>query len=168
MLPQEQLRTAEELYAYSCDHNFGKGFGHNWGIRNFRLLETKLEKDESAFLTFVGLHEFHSMSSHQRNFAYAITNRRILMGQVRTFGRIRFRAVPLSEIRNISFDSENSIGVMKLLLSKDAVTIGMSQETAAALSQKLTELLPVIQELAHQQCRDSDAAQTSEEENEAD
>ena len=44
----------------------------------------------------------------------------------------------------------------------------MSQETAAALSQKLTELLPVIQELAHQQCRDSDAAQTSEEENEAD
>ncbi len=168
MLQQEQLRTAEELYAYSCDHNFGTGFGRNWGIQNFRLLEKKLEKNESAFLTFVGLHEFHSMSSHQRNFAYAITNRRILMGQVRTFGRIRFRSVPLNEIENISFDNENSIGVMKLMLSDGAVTIGIGQETAAALSRKLKELLPVIQELAHQLCADSDAVQSSDAENEAD
>ena len=164
----EQLRTAEELYAYSCDHNFGKGFGRNWGIQNFRLLETRLEKSEYAFLTFVGLHEFHSMSSHQRNFAYAITNRRILMGQVRTFGRIRFRAVPLNEIQNISFDHDNSIGVMKLTLSQDAVTVGMSQETAAALSEKLAELLPVIQELARQLCADSDVAQTPDQEDAAD
>lgn len=160
MLQQEQLRTAEELYAYSCDNNFGTGFGRNWGIRNFRLIEKKLEKGESAFLTFVGLHEFRSMSSHQRNFVYAITNRRILMGQVRTFGRIRFHSVPLNEIQNISFDNENSIGVMKLMLSSSAVTIGVSQETATALSQKLTELLPVIQALAHQLCEDSDTAQS--------
>ena len=90
------------------------------------------------------------------------------MGQVRTFGRIRFRAVPLNEIQNISFDHDNSIGVMKLMLSQDAVTVGMSQETAAALSEKLAELLPVIQELARQLCADSDAAQTPDQEDAAD
>ena len=162
MLQQEKLRTAEEMYAYSRDHKFGTGFGRNWGIQNFRLIEKKLEKDESAFLTFVGLHEFRSMSCHQRNFAYAITDRRILMGQVRTFGRIRFHSAPLNEIQNISFDNENSIGVMKVMLSNSAVTIGVSQETGTALSKKLTELLPVIQELAHQLCADSDTAQSSD------
>ena len=36
------------------------------------------------------------------------------------------------------------------MLEKDAVTIGMSQECAAALSQRLTELLPLIQGLARE------------------
>ncbi|MEG2177175.1 MAG: PH domain-containing protein [Oscillibacter sp.] len=146
---QANLRTAEELYQYSLEHNLGTGLGRNWGITNFRLVEKKLEPGEKAFLSFVGLHQFRSMSSHQRNFAYAITNQRILMGQVRTFGRIRFQSVPLNEILNISFDNENSIGVMKILLDGDAVTIGMGQETAVALSRELTELLPLLQDLAY-------------------
>lgn len=145
-----RLKTAGEMYQYSCDHGFGTGFGKNWGMRNFLILEQKLEAGESAFLTFVGLHRFHSMSAHQRNFAYAITNRRILMGQSRSFWRTRFESVPLNAVLNLSFDSDNTIAVMKIMLEKDAVTIGMSQECAAALSQRLTELLPLIQGLARE------------------
>ncbi len=148
MLQPIHLRTAEEMYRYSCEHEFGTGFGLRWGLRNFKLLEQRMEKGESAFLTFVGLHRFHSMSSHQRNFAYAITDRRILMGQVRSFWRIRFQSVPLNTIMNISFDSDDAIGVMKIMTSGDALTIGMSQKQALALSKELTELLPLIQELA--------------------
>ena len=110
-----RLRSAKELYQYSCDNGFGKGFGKNWGLRNFALVEKRLEPDEAAFLTFVGLHRFHSMSAHQRNFAYAITNRRIM-------------------------------------LEKDNITIGMSCDCAGALSARLTELLPLIQELAQGLC----------------
>lgn len=145
-----QLKTANELYQYSCDNGFGTGFGKNWGFKNFRLIQEKMESDETAFLSFVGLHRFRSMSTHQRNFAYAITNKRILMGQVRTFWRIRFESVPLNEVMNISFDKDKDIGVMKIMLPQDAVTIGMAQDTANALSQKLTELLPLIQKLAAQ------------------
>ena len=61
-----RLKTAGEMYQYSCDHGFGTGFGKNWGMRNFLILEQKLEAGEFAFLTFVGLHRFHSMSAHQR------------------------------------------------------------------------------------------------------
>ena len=89
------------------------------------------------------------MSAHQRNFAYAITDRRILMGQSRSFWRTRFESVPLNGVLNLSFDSDNTIAVMKMMLEKDAVTVGMSRECADALSRKLTELLPLIQELAH-------------------
>lgn len=145
-----QLKTANELYQYSCDNGFGTGFGKSWGFKNFRLIQEKMESDETAFLSFVGLHRFRSMSAHQRNFAYAITNKRILMGQVRTFWRIRFESVPLNEVMNISFDKDKDIGVMKIMLPQDAVTIGMARDTANALSQKLTELLPLIQKLAAQ------------------
>lgn len=143
-----RLKTAGEMYQYSCDHGFGTGFSRNGSLRNFRIVEEKLESGEVAFLTFTGLHRFRSMSQHQRNFAYAITDRRILMGQSRSFWRTRFESVPLNAILNLSFDSDNTIAVMKIMLEKDAVTIGMSQECAAALSQRLTELLPLIQELA--------------------
>lgn len=143
-----RLRTAGEMYQYSCDNGFGRGFGQGWGLRNFQVVERRLEPGEAAFLTFVGLHRFRSMSAHQRNFAYAITNRRILMGQSRSFWRTRFESVPLNAIQNLSFDSGDSIGVMKIMLEGDAVTVGMAEETANALSARLRELLPLIQELA--------------------
>ena len=72
------------------------------------------------------------------------------MGQSRSFWRTRFESVPLNAVLNLSFDSDNTIAVMKIMLEKDAVTIGMSQECAAALSQRLTELLPLIQGLARE------------------
>lgn len=143
-----RLKTAEEMYQYSCDNGFGQGFGRSWGLRNFRIVEERLEPGETAFLTFVGLHRFHSMSAHQRNFAYAVTDRRILMGQSRSFWRTRFESVSLNAIQNLSFDSGETIGVMKIMLDRNAITVGMGAESAGALSARLTELLPLIQELA--------------------
>ena len=143
-----RLRTAGEMYQYSCDNGFGRGFGQGWGLRNFQVVERRLEPGGAAFLTFEGLHRFRSMSAHQRNFAYAVTDRRILMGQSRSFWRTRFESVPLNAVQNLSFDSGDSIGVMKIMLEGDAVTVGMAQETTNALSARLQELLPLIQELA--------------------
>lgn len=154
-----QLKTANEMYRYSCDNGFGAGFGKNWGNKNFLLLEKKMNSDEASFLTFVGLHRFHSMSAHQRNFAYAITNQRIIMGQVRSFGRIRLESIPLNAIMNISFDNDKDIGVMKILLPDDAITIGMGSDTITALSKTLEELLPLIQQLAQSEANAREPAE---------
>lgn len=147
---QNISHTAAELYQYSYDHGYGTGFGTKWGLKNFGLLEKRLQTQEKVLLTFVGLHRFKSMSYHQRNFAYAVTDQRILMGQVRTFGRIRFESYPLSSIQNISFDYDSSIGIMKIVLVNDAITIGMSQETAENLCSGMTQLLPTLQKYAQQ------------------
>lgn len=149
-----ELKKAKEMYQYSCDNGFGTGFGKNWGLKNYLFLEKKLAPDEAAFLTFVGLHRFRSMSTHQRNFAYAITNKRVLMGQVRSFGRTRFESVPLNAVLNISFDNDKDIGVMKIMLPQDAITVGMARETANALSREMTILLPVIQRFARELAAD--------------
>lgn len=144
------MREAEDLYTYSCAHNFGKGIRRSWGIQSFRLVEKALEAKESAYLAFIGLHRFHSMSAHQRNFAYAFTNKRIIMAQIRPFWRTRMESVPLNAILNLSFDSGASIGVLKIMMADDAICIGMARESAVALSKRLTELLPLIQGYAKQ------------------
>ena len=145
-----RLRKAEQMYTYSCSHNFGKGLSRAWGLNSFRLVEKAMDADEFAYLTFIGLHRFHSMSAHQRNFAYAFTNKRIIMAQMRSFWRTRTESVPLNKILNLSFDNDSSIGVVKMMLANDAICVGMAQESVTALSQKITELLPLIQEYAQQ------------------
>ena len=50
----------------------------------------------------------------------------------------------------MSFDNDSSIGVVKMMLANDAICVGMAQESVTALSQKITELLPLIQEYAQQ------------------
>ncbi len=150
MEQEVRLQKAEHLYMYSCSHNFGKGMSRAWGINSFRLIEKAMDPDESAYLTFIGLHRFHSMSAHQRNFAYAFTNKRILMAQTRSFWRTRMESVPLNAILNLSFDNDASIGVVKIMLANDTICVGMAQDSVDALSKKLAELLPLIQEYAHQ------------------
>lgn len=144
------LKKAEELYAYSCEHNFGRGLSRAWGLNSFRLAEQAMGADESAYLAFIGLHRFHSMSAHQRNFAYAFTNKRVIMTQMRLLWRTRTESIPLNKIRNIYFDNDASVGVVRLVLDDDTIRIGMTQESVNALSEKLTELAPLIQEYARQ------------------
>ena len=72
------------------------------------------------------------------------------MAQMRSFWRTRTESVPLNKILNLSFDNDSSIGVVKIMLANDAICVGMAQESVTALSQKITELLPLIQEYAQQ------------------
>ncbi len=144
------LKKAEDMYAYSCEHNFGKGLTRAWGINSFRLVEQAMDEDEFAFLTFIGLHRFHSMSAHQRNFAYAVTNKHIIMAKMRLFSRSRIEIIPLNAILNLSFDNNDSIGIVKIHLPNDAICVGMSQESIDALNKRFTQLLPVIQQYAQQ------------------
>ena len=66
-MEEVRMKKAEELYAYSCGHNFGKDLSRAKGLTNFHLIEEAMDPDEFAYLAFIGLHRFHSMSAHQRN-----------------------------------------------------------------------------------------------------
>ncbi len=149
------LKTPSEMYAFTADHGYGSGFDKGWGVRNFQWIVRHLESGEQVFFTFVGLHRFRSMSSHQRNFVYAISNRRVLMGQVRIFGLTRFESIPLDQLQSISINHENSIGVTTLIFDNDTVGVGMAPETAQNLGSGLAEILPALQEMAQQLAADS-------------
>ena len=78
-----------------------------------------------------------------RNFAYAITDRRVLMGQVRVFNLTRFEARPLSELENIAVNDSSEIGVVTLMFQDGNVGIGMAQETASNLAHAFPDCAPI-------------------------
>lgn len=72
--------TAKEMF------NFCKKTNSEKAIQNhelFTVIENQLSSGEDVLLCFVGLHNFVSMTKHDNNFAYAITNKRIIMAQKR-------------------------------------------------------------------------------------
>lgn len=146
-MEEVRMKKAEELYAYSCGHNFGKDLSRAKGLTNFHLIEEAMDPDEFAYLAFIGLHRFHSMSAHQRNFAYAFTNKRVLMAQMRSFRRPRMESVPLNTIMIcllimiFHWHLEN-------MMPEVPSCVGMTQESVQALSEELNRLLPVIQQYA--------------------
>ena len=146
----KNLKTPEEMFAFSRDHGYGTGFGPRWGRRTFQWVRKNLKESEPVYFTLAGLHRFRSMSAHQRNFGYAITDNRIVMGQVRAFGLTRLESVPLNQIQNIAINYDSDIGIVSLILHDDIIGIGMARETAEALGRGLTEFLPTIQALAWQ------------------
>ena len=162
----KNLKTPEEMFAFSRDHGYGTGFGPRWGRRTFQWVRKNLKESEPVYFTFAGLHRFRSMSAHQRNFGYAITDNRIVMGQVRAFGLTRLESVPLNQIQNIAINYDSDIGIVSLILHDDIIGIGMARETAEALGRGLTEFLPTIQALAWQleEAENAEAEEPSDEE----
>ena len=49
-MEEVRMKKAEELYAYSCGHNFGKDLSRAKGLTNFHLIEEAMDPDEFAFI----------------------------------------------------------------------------------------------------------------------
>lgn len=80
------MKTAEQMYEYCLENNFGQGFTKKWGLKHFRVIEKNLLPNEEVLMTFIGLHNYQSMTKHDGNYAYAITNNRILIAQKKVIG----------------------------------------------------------------------------------
>lgn len=98
------LKTAEEMYKYCAENNLGTGMTKGWAIKHFNLLIENLKPDEKIYSVFIGLHNYKSMSKHDNNFAYAITNKRIIMAQHKILG---------ANIQSVNIDNINDITLSK-------------------------------------------------------
>ena len=146
MAYDKELTTPAEMYEFSEKNGFGSGWGRRWGLKNGKWIKRHLEEGEKVYFTFVGLHRFYSMSQHKRNFFYAITDRRILMGQVRIFDLTRFEAKPLSSLQTLAVNDSDSIGVVTFIFEDENVPVGVAQETATNLKTALADCYPLTEE----------------------
>jgi hypothetical protein len=80
-LIHQPMQTAEGMYHYCVENGFGSGWNEEWGVKHFRVIENSLMNGEEVWMTFIGLHNYKSPSKHDQNFAYAVTNKRIVMAQ---------------------------------------------------------------------------------------
>lgn len=123
------LKTAEEMYEYCLDHGLGKGFSRSQALKHFKLLENALQPGEQPKVCFIGLHNYVSMTKHDNNFAYAVTNKRIVMAQKRVIGE-SVQSVSLDNVNDITFQSGLAFGVVHIDTIKEDFNVALDKAAA--------------------------------------
>lgn len=134
------MKTAREMYQYCEDNKLGIGMGQKWCVKHFTLIEKALVADEGVVICFVGLHNYISNTKHDNNFAYAITNKRIIMAQQKTFGSaIQF--VSLEHVNDVTFVTGPIFGVMVIDTIKEKFNVAVGKPIAVNICSRVQEYL---------------------------
>lgn len=134
------MRTAEEMYNYCLDQKLGSGFNVKNSLKHFEVIASNLRPDEDVLFVFIGLHNYVSMSKHDNNFAYAITNKRIMMGQKKIVGQA-FQSVALDQVNDISFKRGMALGVITIDTIKETFNVALDKNQASNINDRIHDLL---------------------------
>lgn len=137
---QQQMKGAEQMYQYCVDNNYGTGVNRTWGIKHFLLIEKALQPDEDVKMCFIGLHNFVSTTKHDNNFAYAITNKRIIMAQQKLVGQ-NFQSVVYSNLNDITMSTGMLYGIITIDTYKEKFNVAVEKYSAKKINDKLHEIL---------------------------
>lgn len=136
-----ELKTAKDMYNYAVKNNLGKGLTDKWGIKHFKIIENSLLDGEKVLLPFIGSHNYFSMTKHDNNFAYALTNKRFIMAQKNIIAGETVQSVYLENINDITYQSKISIGIMTVDTIKETFNIGLEKSNAKNIFAKVQEIL---------------------------
>lgn len=134
------MRTAGEMYQYCLDNGFGQGQNQKWGIKHFSLIEESLAPDEEPVICFIGLHNYVSTTKHDSNYAYAVTNKRIVMAQKQMFGE-NLQSVSLDNVNDVTLKNGMMLGVITIDTMKEKFNVALNSASAKALSQVIHDAL---------------------------
>ena len=129
------MRTAQEMYDYSLKNDFGEGIG-KWGLRSFTVIERLLQPGEEALICFIGLHDYRGATSNKGNYAYAITNKRLLLAQKKLIGEVS-QIINLENLNDIT----SKIGAVWGFITFDTLK---ERFTACFASSQAKKLAPVL------------------------
>lgn len=134
------MKTAQEMYQYCIDNGFGEGQNKKWGIKHFSLIEEALGNDEYAIMCFIGLHNYISMSQHDQNYAYAITNKRIIMAQQKLIGQ-NFQTVAIDNLNDITMTTGMVFGKIIIDTIKETFNVGVNKLVAKNINNVIHDVL---------------------------
>ncbi|MFB8426000.1 PH domain-containing protein [Priestia megaterium] len=136
----DPMSTAEGMYNYCKEHNFGKGFNEKQSLKHFTVLQDNLLKGEKVLMTYIGLNDFQSATKHDNNYAYAITSKRIIYGQKKVAGA-NFKAVEHGKINDITFETGVLFGTLKIDTPYEKIKVGLDKGSATHINNKIHEVL---------------------------
>ena len=146
-MPPINVKTAEKMYDFSVKHNLGSGNGKGWSVKHFNLIANTLKPDEEVYVVFIGLHNYQSMTKHDGNFAYAVTNKRIIMAQKKILGEV-VHSVSLENINNIILNKSGigslGVGTVQFDTITEAFNVGANVLIAQNIYETVHEALEEI------------------------
>lgn len=138
------MKTAEEMYQYCLDNGYGEGMNRKWGIKHFTLIQDSLSADEDALMCFIGLHNYQSATKHDNNYAYTITNKRIIMAQKKVIGE-SIQTVAINNLNDITLKTGMVFGVITIDTMKEVFNIAIAKQHARNINEKIHDLLLDLQ-----------------------
>lgn len=134
------MRTAEEMYYYCIDNGYGHGFSKHNSLKHFAVLEESLKPDEEVIFPFIGIHNYQSMSKHDNNFAYAVTDRRFIMAQKKVIGQ-NVQSVRFDYINDITFSTGLVAGIITIDTMKEQFNIAVNKQDGKNIYEALNDFL---------------------------
>ena len=134
------MKNASEMYNYCLENNFGQGVSKKWGLKHFEVVEKNLLPDEEVLMTFIGLHNNKSLSNHEGNYAYAITNKRMIMGQKKLIGE-NLKVVLLKHLNDVTTSTGLVAGTITFDTIKETFNVMVGKKQASNLMTKIHEVV---------------------------
>lgn len=134
------MRTAKEMYDYCIENGYGHGFNKHNSLKHFAVLEANLKPDEEVLFPFIGLHNYQSISKHDNNFAYAVTDRRFLMAQKKVIGQ-NVQSVRHDYFNDITFSTGVAMGIITIDTIKEQFNIAVNKQDGRNIYDALNDLL---------------------------
>ncbi len=141
------LKSAEDMYQYCVDNNLGTGTTRGWAIKHFQLLLDNLKPGENIHCVFIGLHNYVSISKHDGNFAYAMTDKRIIMAQHKLLGA-NIQSINIENINDITMSKKGigsmGLGIVCIDTYKEAFNVGVNVTSASSIYECVHEVWDII------------------------
>lgn len=142
------IRTAEQMIEYCQDFNTGQGSMQSWDFKHFKLIEENLLQGETVLVAFEGLHNYKSMTKHDNHFAYALTNKRIIMAQKRVIGSV-VQSVSIEQINDITINRGFLLGVMTIDTVKEVFNVCVGKDQVKAIHDLIHQTLEKLKNEKH-------------------
>lgn len=133
------MKTAEEMQRYCRENNTGRGMSKEWDFYHFKVIEEAMDTDEYAVFCFMGLQNVTKLLESNGFYAYALTNKRLVIAQQQGFGR-SLREISYRDLNNIRATGENVV----VDASKWEPNIQVSSDEAKSIQRILGDLMPEI------------------------
>lgn len=143
------MRTAEEMVQFCDENNTGEGMTANWRLKHFKVVENQLKEDEEVLVAFIGLKNYESLSKHEQNWAYAITNKRIIIGQKGLIGE-KVDVISLRDLNDVSFKKGMIYGILTIDTIKEKFNVGLDKISATSIHELVTNTLMDLKEEMYQ------------------
>lgn len=134
------MRTAQEMYDYTLENKYGTGTMKSATKKHFEIIEEQLHDDEVVLMSFAGLHEQEG-SNLNGSFAYAITNKRLILGQKGVLGRSKTKSILIEQLNDITVQNGIVWRNIEIDTIKDHFTIKNNTSTSKDLGNKVQETI---------------------------
>jgi hypothetical protein len=127
-----ELKTAKEFRDYIIDNKLANSVSVSlsWTTKHFQLILDDLHPNEKIFAVFVGLYGYKGGIANQGNFAFAITNERLILAQKQIIGSV-LQSVNLEHINDVTLDRAGlwkaaGINVLCIDTLKEKIYVGIN------------------------------------------